>query len=147
MSNNENEIEKLLDENLELIQEFFCPSDMTLIYFVTENLDESEHNKIEKHINECDDCKRIVDDLKKASKWFDSKREQMLHNLEQKAISEGLLSWYGFHLPDYLILAYLHGKIPDNKMGDNIRKDIETHLEQCNTCMKKFQGYKTDDRT
>lgn len=139
---NEKETKKFLEENIELIEEFLCPSDINLIDYITENLDKSVQERLEKHISKCNDCKKTIEELRKASEWFDSNRDMILDDLEQKATSKGLLPWYGFHLPDYLLLSYLEGKIPDDQKGKKVIEDIETHLKQCDVCQKKLQKYK-----
>lgn len=126
-----------------LLDELICPFEVSLIDYIMGSLDESRRNGIETHLRTCDRCQKVVEELKDAASYFDANESQVRANFEDRAAKEGLLPWYGFHIPDYLISAYLDGTIADDPRGRILIQEIDTHLKNCIPCQKKIQHLKS----
>jgi hypothetical protein len=107
-----------------------CLSDGKLIGYVSGRISETERERIEIHLEDCPHCRQKVDELLKASIWFNKKKEEIFTRFMKNTKT---------HLSDVLVFSYVRGLICQDKKGRQLIEGMERHLEFCSYCRSRIE--------
>jgi hypothetical protein len=110
-----------------------CPTEEKLVDYVMELMPPTERNKLEKHLEECSECRILGNKLHESSLWFSQNISCIMTGLVDKAIHSKTDPWACCYSYDVL-QGYFSDKIPDTDSGKLLAKQIETHLRECEIC-------------
>ena len=110
-----------------------CPTEEKLVDYVMELISATERNKLEKHLEECSECRILSEKLHESSQWFSQSKSCVMAGLIDKAMDSKTEPWASCYSLDVL-QGYFSGKIPDTDSGKLLTKQIEAHLRECKIC-------------
>jgi hypothetical protein len=115
-----------------------CPTEEKLVEYVMGLIPATEHKMLEKHLDNCPECRILSNELHENSQWFSQNKSCVMAGIIDKAKDGKIEPWASCYSLDVL-QGYFSDKIPDTDSGKLLTKQIEGHLRECEICRETAQ--------